>query len=306
MNLSYYQTGKLRKIKSLKLNNSHEYDEISTKLLKISSPFIISTLAHTCNKSLSSGIFPDRLKYSEIKPLFKKGDKLNISNYRPISNLTSFSKVLEKAMYIQLCEQRSKNILAEEQFGFRTKSTTNNAIHKLTNDTFKALNNKLMVGGIFCDLEKALDCVNHKILLSKLEFYGVKGKAKLWFESHFRIRYQKVLITNNEINQNYISTWEDIKHGVPQGSILGPLLFLFYINDLPTTINDKSIPILFADGTSILVTSPNKNDFQINITGAFNCINEWLHANLLSINSFFIRRGPGPNKFTRKYFSNFF
>jgi len=141
-----------------------------------------------------------------------------------------------------------------------------------------------MVGGIFCDLEKALDCVNHKILLSKLEFYGVKWKAKLWFESYFRIRYQRVLNTSNDFNQNDISAWEDIKHGVPQGSILGPLLFLFYINDLPTTINDKSIPILFANDTSILVTSPNKNDFQINITAAFNCINEWLNANLLSIN----------------------
>jgi hypothetical protein len=154
LKLSYYQPGKLRKIKSLKLNNSHGYDEISIKLLKISSPFIISTLTHTCNKSLSSGIFPDRLKYSEIKPLLKKGDKLNISNYTPISILSSFSKVLEKFMYIQLCEQSSKNILAEEQFGFRTKSTTNNAIYRLTNDTLKAVNNKLMVGGIFCDLGK--------------------------------------------------------------------------------------------------------------------------------------------------------
>ena len=113
--------------------------------------------------------------------------------------------------------------------------------------------------------------------------FSVKGKAKLWFESYFKNRYQRVLITNNELNQNDIFIWEDIKHGVLQGSILGPLLFLFYINDLPTTINNKSIPILFADDTSVLVTSPNKNDFQINITAAFNCINEQLNANLLSI-----------------------
>ena len=98
-----------------------------------------------------------------------------------------------RTVYIQSCEHSSKNnILAEEQFGFRTK-TTNNAIYKLTNDILKALNNKLMVGGIFCDLEKALDCVNHEILLSELEFYGVKGKAKLCFESYFRNRYQMVL-----------------------------------------------------------------------------------------------------------------
>jgi hypothetical protein len=141
-----------------------------------------------------------------------------------------------------------------------------------------------MVGGIFCDLEKAFDSVNHKILLSKLEFYGIKGKGKLWFESYFRNGYQRVLITNNMLNLNYFATWEEIKHGVPQESILGPLLFLFYISDLPKAINDKSIPVLLADDTSILITSPNKNYFQIKITAAFNFINEWLNTNLLFIN----------------------
>jgi hypothetical protein len=99
-------------------------------------------------------------------------------------------------VHIQLYEHSGKNnILAEEQFGFRTKSATNNAIYKLTNEILIALNKKLIVGGIFCDLEKAFDCVSHKILLCKLEFYGLKGKAKLWFESYFRNRYQSVLIT---------------------------------------------------------------------------------------------------------------
>jgi hypothetical protein len=141
-----------------------------------------------------------------------------------------------------------------------------------------------MVGGFFCDSEKAFDCTNHKILLSKLEFYGVKGKEKLWFESYFSNRYQRVSITNNALNRNHLSKWQEIQHGVPQGSILGPLLFLFYINDLHKTINDKAIPILFVDNTSILMTSPNKDDFQLKLTTAFNIINEWLHTNLLSMN----------------------
>ena len=102
-----------------------------------------------------------------------------------------------------------------------------------------------MAGDIFRDLEETFDCVNHKILLSKLKFYGVKGRATLWFESYFKNRCQRVLITNNEFNQNYFSTREEIKYGVPQGSILGPLLFLLYINYLPRTMNDKSIPRLF-------------------------------------------------------------
>jgi hypothetical protein len=108
---------------------------------------------------------------------------LNISNYRPISLSTSIFKVLEKAMNVQLLEHLNKNILVEEQFCFRTKTSTDVTIYKLTNEILKALNSKNSIGGIFCDLERASDCVNHKILLSKLEFYGVKGKAKLWFES---------------------------------------------------------------------------------------------------------------------------
>ena len=137
-------------IKSLKPKNSFGYDGISTKLLKISSPFISSPLTHICNKYLYSGIFPDCLKYAVVKPLFKKGDKSKISSYRPISILSSFSKVLEKVMYNQLQEHLIKNnILAKEQFGFRSDSTTNKAIYKLINETMNALNNKSIVGGIF-------------------------------------------------------------------------------------------------------------------------------------------------------------
>ena len=179
----------------------HGYDEIPTKLLKLSFPFILSPLTHICNKSLSLGIFPDRLKYSEIKPLFKKGDKHNISNYRPIS-------ILEKAVYIQLYEHCSKhNILVDEQFGFRNKLTTTDAIFKLINETQIALNYKIMVGAIFCDLEKAFDSINHDILISKLNFYGVKGKTLLWFKSYLSNRYQSVTLTNNVSCQNHLSTW---------------------------------------------------------------------------------------------------
>jgi hypothetical protein len=123
---------------------------MSTKALKMSSSFISSPLTYICNKSLSQGIFPERLKYSEIRPLFKKGGKSNISNYRPISLLSSFSKVLEKAMNIQLPNHLyEKNIFAKEQFGFRTNISTDMAIYKLTNKILKALNSKNVIGGIF-------------------------------------------------------------------------------------------------------------------------------------------------------------
>jgi len=158
-------------INSVNSKNSHGYDKISTKFLKLSLPFILSPLTHICNKSFSLGIFPDRLKYSEIKPLFNKGDNLNIANYRPISILNSFSKVLEKAVFTKLYEHCSKlNILVDEQFGFRNKLATTDAIFKLINEIQIALNNKIMVGGIFCDLEKAFDSIHHDIVISKLDF----------------------------------------------------------------------------------------------------------------------------------------
>jgi len=272
-------------IKSLNTKNSHGYDEISTKLLKLILPFILSPLTHICNKSFSLGIFPDRLKYSEIKPLFKKGDTLNISNYRPISILTSFSKVLEKAVYTQLYEHCNKlNILVDEQFGFRNKFATTDAIFKLINETQSALNEKITVGGIFCDLEKAFDSIHHDTLISKLDFYGVKGKTLLWFKSYFRNRYQRVTLTSNVNGQKYNSTWKRITQGVPQGSILGPLLFLIYINNLPKTVNDIAKPVLFADDTTILITSSNKSDSDLKATTAFNLVNEWLNTNFLHIN----------------------
>jgi hypothetical protein len=187
-------------IKRLKPKNSSGYDGISTKLLKMSSPFISSPLTHICNKSLSSEIFPDHLKYTVVLPLFKKGDKCNISNYGSISTLSSLSKVLEKVMFNQLQEHLNKySILAEEQFGFRTKSTTNKAIYKLINENQEALNCKVVVGGIFFDLEKAFDCLNHNMLLSKLQFYGVNGKAKSWFESYVNNRYIRVQILTEKL-----------------------------------------------------------------------------------------------------------
>jgi hypothetical protein len=202
-------------IKSLKTKNACGYDEISNRITKSSAPFIISPLTYICNTILRTGTFPDRLKYAIVKPVFKKGNRQEISNYRSISLLTSFSKIIEKLIYARLLTHIDmNNIFIPEQYGFRTRSSTEQAAFTLINSILTAMNNSHIVGGIFCDLQKAFNCVNHKILLEKLEFYGVVGKFKTLIESYLTDRYQRVAL-DNITNNNSFSKWERIKCGVP-------------------------------------------------------------------------------------------
>jgi hypothetical protein len=210
---------------------------------------------------LSHCVFPDRLKYATVIPLRKKGDRRNMLNYRPISLLTSFSKIFETVMQIRISIQLSiYNILSSEQYGFRTGLRTDDVICKLTTEILNSMNNKLAVGVIFWDLEKAFDCVDHGILFSKLKFYCINGKHLALYQSYLDNRYSRTLI--HDESDNKVSCWTKIKHGVPQGSVLGPLFFLIYTNNLPKLINKTSLPRLFTDGTSILFTQPNLTDLN--------------------------------------------
>jgi hypothetical protein len=155
----------------------------------------------------------------------------------------------------------SNNILVNKQYGFRSDSSIEKASYKLLNEILTALNNKKLVGVFFCDLKKACDCVKFDILLSKLEFYGIVGKANALVKSYLKDRYQRVLINN----WLFHSRWGLVNNGVPQGSILGPLLFLLYIKDLPNIIISKSYPALFADDTSIIISNSSPADFENNI-----------------------------------------
>ena len=172
--------------------------------------------------------------------------------------------------------------MRDEQFGFRTFSSTEKALYKLIDGILNALNNRMVVGGIFCDLQKAFDCVNHNILLTKLKYYGITGTTHKLIKSYLKDRYQRVILHNNSSDSR--SKWGKITHGVPQGSILGPLLFLLYINDLPQITHENSKMILYADDTSIIITNPNPSNYENIVNKIFEDINRWFNSNLLSLN----------------------
>lgn len=185
------------------------------RLLKILKLLLSKPLSHLFNISFSSGLVPDKLKIAKVIPVYKKGSRLEMSNYRPISLLSIFNKILEKLMYSRLMNFIKKhNILFENQFGFRSNHSTTQAILQITDKIQKSTENKLYSCGIFLDLSKAFDTVNHYILLQKLDHYGIRGVVKEWFRSYLDNRKQFVSVGSAS------SELEEVRTGVPQSSVL--------------------------------------------------------------------------------------
>ena len=238
----------------------------------------IKPLTFIINNSMSEGIFPDEMKLAKVIPIFKSGDKTMISNYRPISVLPFFSKIFEKIMYNHLLDFINENgILYKFQFGFRQKYSTNHAIILLVEKIRNALSTGKIMIGVFLDLKKAFDTVNHDILLRKLYQYGIRGNILSWLKSYLTNRKQFVFLNDTT------SATKSISCGVPQGSVLGPLLFILYINDLPKA-SHLLTPILFADDTSLFIEGSSVLDTISILNNELEKITKWLASNKLTLN----------------------
>ena len=228
--------------------------------------------------SFTSGSFPTILKTSEVTPVYKKDSKLKCSNYRPISLLSNIDKILEKIVYNRLCKFFEDNKLVYNlQFEFRQKHSSTYALTHLTEKIWEQLDSGKYGCGIFVDFQKAFDTVDHTILTQKLNYYGVRGKTDNWFSSYLKNRTQ--FVTFNGFN----SELKEIKCGVPQGPILGPLLFLIYINDLHYSIKFCKVHH-FADDTNLKNFNSSIKVINKQVNKDSKTLSNWLNVNKICLN----------------------
>lgn len=254
-------------------------DNISGSFLKKYRSILIPPITYICNLALATGVFPKDLKLAEVHPIHKSGDRDCVNNYRPISILPTISKILEKVINKRLTNYLEGNrLLSEAQYGFRSNKSTDQAVDELTNYVATNLDAGKKVIVIFLDLAKAFDTVSVPLLLSKLENLGIRHTQHKLFEDYLTDRFQRVKI--NECNSDDLP----ISHGVPQGSILGPTLFLAYINDLCGLQLENGRIIAFADDTALLFSADTWNDAFVSAQSGFNKVTDWLRENKLTLN----------------------
>ena len=279
-----------KEIGKLKDRKSPGPDNIPPKIVKLTKDKITPVLCHIFNLSITQGTYPELLKISKVIALHKKGDKCNPDNYRPISLLNIFNKVFEKLLYHRFIDffNRQK-LIFKYQFGFRENHSTVLALTEIVDKIKETVDKNGFTVGIFLDLKKAFDAVDHKILLEKLKYFGIRGTAHDLMRSYLSNRKQFTVI--NDIK----SHTKPIECGVPQGSVLGPLLFLVFINDMEFCI-PENLPRLFADDTGLFVHGQNINRVLSTSQEIITKLEEWFTYNKLTLSitkcSYIIFKGP--------------
>ena len=264
-------------ISAMDPKTSNDINGISTKLIKSLKHEISTPLTHLFNLSIRTGKFPSKLKISKTIPVHKSGSCTSCDNYRPISLLSSISKILEKFVANQLVNHLEYNkLIYHHQYGFqRNKSTVHNLLN-LANFVAKEINEKKLVVGVFLDLKKAFDVVDHDILLKKLEYLGIRGDSLKWFASYLEGRTQLVEIDGE------LSSSRKLDISIFQGSILGPILFICFINDIHTVTN--LLTLLFADDTAALKSGFDIKQVIDDVNVELNKLANWLRANRMACN----------------------
>ena len=266
-------------IEKFNRNKSAGDDNIGNIIIKRVAKEIVKPLRQIFNLSISTGSVPEKLKIAKVIPIYKKQDAEIFSNYRPVSLLPCFSKILERIVFDQCINYiNTYEILNGKQFGFRSKHLTYMAIIQLVDKINTAVEKNETTIGIFLDLSKAFDTIDHNILLYKLEHYGFRGIVLEWFKNYLSNIKQYVSYNSSK------SQLEDIVCGIPQGSILGPLLFILYVSDITSTSNVLDF-ILFSDDTTILY-SHESIESQISVVNAeLKEVSNWFKTNKLSVNA---------------------
>ena len=265
----------LKHLEKLSANKATGLDGIPSRFVRDSASLIASPLAHV-NLSIIQGSFPDDLKSARVIPLYKKSVKTEVGNYKPVSVLSIISKIFERVIYDQVEGYlNDKNLLYGYQSGFRRGFSTDTCLTHLSDFIRFKMDEGQMVGMVLLDLQKAFDTVNHRILLMKLEAIGLHKDAVRWFQSYLSDRHQIVDVSGT------LSSEASITCGVPQGSILGPLLFLIYVNDMAAVVKNKIL--LYADDTGILVAGKRISEIESILSNDLELISEWLVDNKLSL-----------------------
>ena len=269
----------LKVLQKIKTRKACGPDGLHPRYIQSVAPVIVKPLTYIINKSIETGSVPHEMKVARVVPIHKSGSRAKATNYRPISLLSVLAKVIESLVYDQLNGYLSKRkILTDRQYGFRKEKSTKSALIRFINTVQKDLDNKKKAVAVYIDLKKAFDTVNHKILIQKLELYGIRGHALEWFKSYLNDRKQYVAC--GQVKSNMAA----VEFGVPQGSNLGPLLFLIYVNDLPRCLNNGHAT-LFADDTTVYNTANNIGEIQNKTNEDLKNLVEWCRANKLTLNT---------------------